>query len=585
MNLIKQEIGQTDTLKDPHYYARLHSFQGWHFINLRLYDSAIASWETARTYFLKTGDLFKYHLSGLQIANYKGRLGVFDQSQAYLLPAVEYFRETGNTDRELSCLYNLSYAYYVSNDLPRMYSYTIELLRRSREEGKCYNEKNALNQLSSYYMELKMYDSCKYYISQMLELIPTCRSINNDAARASGLFQLANIESAQDSNFNTEPVLKEATDLFVKRNNYTWISYTYAIRAEYHFRIQNYQRALQLADTGYQTAVDHNLRKERRDNAIILSKIHYALGNYKEAYDFNKEYTEIKLKSNPGTAQSSLIEEEMKIAAEKERKIMELKREQEVAHERYQRNVYLGIGILVLLVSIGLWSRLRFVRKASRIIKKERDRSEELLLNILPHEIAEELKENGSTQAKHHDKVTILFTDFKQFTQTAEKLSAEELVEEVDLCFRNFDGICEKYHIEKIKTIGDSYMAVGGLPVSKADSAKRATLAALEMSAWIKNRCNERIAQAKIPFEMRVGINTGPVVAGIVGVKKFQYDIWGDTVNTASRMESNGEVGKVNISESTYALIKNEPEFRFEPRGKVEVKGKGEVEMYFVYQA
>ena len=139
-----------------------------------------------------------------------------------------------------------------------------------------------------------------------------------------------------------------------------------------------------------------------------------------------------------------------------------------------------------------------------------------------------------------------------------------------------------KYGIEKIKTIGDAYMAAGGLPVPSDDSLKNTVLAALEMQAFISKRKLEMDAIGKHSFEMRVGIHTGSVVAGIVGVKKFQYDIWGDAVNTASRMESNGELGKVNISKHSYELIKDDAQFTFEKRGKIQAKGKGEIDMYFV---
>jgi class 3 adenylate cyclase len=207
---------------------------------------------------------------------------------------------------------------------------------------------------------------------------------------------------------------------------------------------------------------------------------------------------------------------------------------------------------------------------------------ENLLLNILPEEIAQELKLNGKAEARDFDVVSILFTDFKSFTETSAKLSASDLVAEINICFECFDGIIEKYDIEKIKTIGDAYMAAGGLPVPTDDSVKNTVLAALEMQAFIEERKKTQDLKGKPAFEMRVGIHTGPVVAGIVGVKKFQYDIWGDTVNTASRMESSGEVGKVNISQATYELLKDDPDFAFESRGKIEAKGKGEMEMYFV---
>ncbi|MBL7811563.1 MAG: adenylate/guanylate cyclase domain-containing protein [Bacteroidetes bacterium] len=213
-------------------------------------------------------------------------------------------------------------------------------------------------------------------------------------------------------------------------------------------------------------------------------------------------------------------------------------------------------------------------------IEKEKEISDNLLLNILPAEVADELKAKGRTDAKQFEKVTVLFTDFKDFTKLSEKMTAKELVEEINDCFIAFDKIVESYGIEKIKTIGDSYMCAGGLPVTNTTHAEDVVNAGLEMLKYISNRIIERTNSGKEPFQIRIGIHTGPVVAGIVGIKKFAYDIWGDTVNTASRMESSGDVGKVNISEATYALVKDK--FHCVHRGKIPAKGKGEIDMYFV---
>ena len=209
-------------------------------------------------------------------------------------------------------------------------------------------------------------------------------------------------------------------------------------------------------------------------------------------------------------------------------------------------------------------------------LDQEKRRSDDLLHNILPAETADELKRRGRAEARQYDRVTVLFTDFEGFTELAATLSPADLVRELDECFNAFDVIVAKHGVEKIKTIGDAYMAVGGLPVPNSTHPDDVVQAALEMRDFIRDR-----RRRGGPYlGMRIGVHTGPVVAGIVGKKKFQYDVWGDTVNTASRMESSGAAGQVNISQATHDFLGNR--FRFVPRGELEAKGKGRLAMFFV---
>ena len=237
---------------------------------------------------------------------------------------------------------------------------------------------------------------------------------------------------------------------------------------------------------------------------------------------------------------------------------------------------FLFVMNLTAVGALIFWMVYYFVGKKNFF----QERSEDLLHNILPEEIADELKAKGSADARHFDAVTVMFTDFKGFTKLSEKLSPTELVAEIDTLFKAFDNIISKYNIEKIKTIGDSYMCAGGLPVANITHAADIVNAAIDIRQFMQRHHEQRMSEHKLHFEIRIGIHTGPVVAGIVGDKKFSYDIWGDTVNTASRMESSGEAGKVNISGATYELVKEY--FNCTYRGKIKAKNKGEIDMYFV---
>lgn len=286
---------------------------------------------------------------------------------------------------------------------------------------------------------------------------------------------------------------------------------------------------------------------------------------------------------------SEKVAKEQLIREQKENELMKAELVAQQKSKEQELVLYAASGIVGILVMLALllFTRFRAKRKLAKSleetnkqIESERKRSDDLLLNILPAPIATELKEKGKAQARQYSEATVLFSDFINFTNIAEQLTPDELVLELDDCFKAFDFIIQKYtDIEKIKTIGDAYMCASGLEDRKIlpDNLVRA---ALEMQAFLQEHKQERQRLGKPYFEARIGIHTGPVVAGVVGVKKFAYDIWGDTVNIAARVESNGEAGRVNISETTYRLIKYSFDCLY--RGKVEAKNKGLIDMYFV---
>jgi class 3 adenylate cyclase len=329
-----------------------------------------------------------------------------------------------------------------------------------------------------------------------------------------------------------------------------------------------------------------NANYELQDAYLGLAENYANVSDYRNAYTYQTLFTAIKdtlynaemdkrlqafnlgYEIEKKTGYIALLEKEKAL------KDLDLKRQKAI------RNATALTGFLLLALAGGLFNRYRFVRKTNKIIAEEKERSEKLLLNILPAETAEELKAKGSATPKHYAMVSVLFTDFKGFTKIAEKLTAQELVEELNQCFMAFDHIIDKHGLEKIKTIGDAYMCAGGIPAQNSSNPVDIVKAALEIREFMDRLKQEREAQGKDYWELRIGIHTGPVVAGVVGKNKFAYDIWGDAVNTASRMESSGIPGQVNISGSTFEHIREH--FVCTHRGKIQAKNKGEIDMYIV---
>ncbi len=213
-------------------------------------------------------------------------------------------------------------------------------------------------------------------------------------------------------------------------------------------------------------------------------------------------------------------------------------------------------------------------------LESEKKKTDDLLLNILPAEMAEELKEKGQSNARTYSMVSVMFIDIAGLAMVNENTGAELAVGEIDHCFRAFDHIVETHGIEKIKTIGNVYLCAAGLPVPTLNHAERLVAAAREITSFMNKREQEQGGNSDFSFNTRIGISIGPVVAGIVGTKKFAYDIWGDTVNTAARMQQHCEPGRLNISGRTYEHVKTK--FNCVYRGKIEAKNKGMIDMYYV---
>lgn len=365
------------------------------------------------------------------------------------------------------------------------------------------------------------------------------------------------------------PYFKKALEIRIEMGNTQGLGLEYTGLGGTNNELGRYKEALGWCLKAYETNKGTKNLTVKKDACGCLYRAYKGLGQLDSALKYH-EIAEVLTDSVINIDREKEINRK-ELSYQFEKKALadslEFSKKEAVLKERTQKQKIglMGIGFGLLLMIALAFS-----------IYKGKKRSDELLLNILPEETAKELKQKGYADAKQFDEVTVLFTDFKGFTQISEKLSPTELVSAIDECFKAFDNIIGKYGIEKIKTIGDAYMAAGGLPVPHEVKPEDVVRAALEMRDWMLKYKEEK---GENGFEIRIGVHTGPVVAGIVGIKKFQYDIWGDTVNTASRMESSGEVGKVNISEATYQIVKND--FNCEPRGKIAAKGKGEINMYF----
>ena len=317
-----------------------------------------------------------------------------------------------------------------------------------------------------------------------------------------------------------------------------------------------------------------------------LASTYAAMGNYSKAFEYQQQLGIVKDSLFNETVQKKLNSLQFEFDLQKkEGEISLLTKDKalqdvEIERQRFVKNAF-AVGLVLIFVILFILYRDNRVKvRINKVLDSQKVQIEHLLLNILPVEVAKELQSTGNATPKSYENVSVLFTDFKGFTTIADSLSPHELVLELNKCFIAFDTIIEKYGLEKIKTIGDSYMCAGGLPTPSNNHHYNIVKAAMEIQAYVFDN-NEKRKSLGLPlWEIRVGINNGPVVAGVVGHKKYAYDIWGSTVNIASRMESSGVPGQVNISAATYDKIKDR--FVCIYRGKIHAKNAGEIDMYLV---
>jgi len=521
-----------------------------------------------------------YYLRGNKL-KLKGNL---QEALSDFLLAIKIAQNSKNLVGEGVTYMAMANVFSVMKDTKKAYSYyekAIAILRKSNEPLKLAS---ALSNLGDEYLKNNQ-------LAQALEYFSESGTYFEKSGYTSGIaYTLGNmgvIYFKQGKNKEAESNLNQAIQSLESIEDFYGISEYLIHLSDIYSKQNNWSKALSAAKRSYQLAVKNGYKDQISTSSLQLSKIYESTHKSNLSLSYFKKYVAYKDSvSNVKMVQDLADLRTNFEVSKKQAEVNILEKESEIQKllAKKQQNVIYATVVAIILISllvVGLFRRYQFIKKTNAIIESEKNRSNALLLNILPEETAAELKQSGSVRAKKFDSVSVLFTDFVGFTAYAENLSPEKLVESVDYYFSKFDAIIEKYDLEKIKTIGDAYMCAGGLPFETNDHAYKMILAAQEIIHCVALAKTERDV-SHVRFDIRIGISTGPVVAGVVGTKKFAYDIWGDTVNTASRMESNSETGKINISEATFELVKDR--FACEYRGNIEVKNRGRMNMYFIKQ-
>lgn len=490
------------------------------------------------------------------------------------LRSLKISEEINDTLRILTSLINIGAVYL---NKPATYNKALEYFLQSYTLSKAINDDYLLGtataNLGEIYYKMGNDDTALYYLNQSVKAYAGTEDLPyslNYIGRVNT--RKKNFNEAIKNHQEAYEIAKNLNTNLDMTQSLVGLAQAYFAKGDIESTIDTYKKSL---DVG----IPLRALTEIKDAYEGLSQAYLKKNDFVNAFQYQNLLLAIKdtiyntnTDKKLGTLQFTFDLEK------KESQIDLLSKEQElqqqvIKRQKFVRNSFIG-GFAVVLLFASVFFRQR------NKITKEKHRSDELLLNILPEKTAKELKETGKAKTKSFESVSVLFTDFKNFTQASEKLTPEQLVKEINHCYSEFDRIVSRHGVEKIKTIGDAYMCAGGLPDPNNTHPFDVVAAALEMAAFIEKNKIERMEKGEPYFELRLGVHTGPVVAGIVGIKKFAYDIWGDTVNTASRMESSGEVGKLNISGTTYEFVKDK--FTCIHRGKVEAKNKGLIDMYFV---
>lgn len=531
-------------------------------------------------YWNQSLDVFEKIKDDAGIANIVGNIGAVyfnqgadDKALEYTLKALQLAEKLGDTLRIISASINVGSIYHNKKD-PVALNYLLKAVPLVEQS----NNSDALIVITGNIGEIYFDDNNNQKaVEYFTKSIKAAGNSSEAAFSYNGIGKVnlreGKFETALQNHNTALEIAEKADDKFQVIRSLRGIADVYEKQNNTALAIQYYSKARVIAEQMDDVKVELKdlykdmsaayAKKNDFANAFALKSLYSDIKDTLYNLETRKKLNQLQFDFELSKKEGEIVLQEAKIKSEKQIRI----------------GVTIGLG-LILIIAFIIYRNYLQKAKINRILDKQNAQIEHLLLNILPKEVASELQATGGSKPRHFEQVSVLFTDFKGFTSIADKMSPEEVVQELNECFMAFDGIMEKYNLEKIKTIGDSYMCAGNIPTPNKDHVYNIIKAGMEIQDFMDKYNVSRIEQGLETWQLRMGVHVGPVVAGVVGIKKYAYDIWGSTVNVASRMESNGTPGRVNISAATYELIKHR--FECSHRGKIYAKNLGELDMYFI---
>jgi len=551
----------------PDDTAKLELLRNLSFNEIKDLKLALQYAEELITLSGQQGNDLYLHRGYFQKGNKKRLLGDLEEALDAYFKSVEAAGKANFTRGEGSAYGAIADIYSLSNNHPNAMLYYDKAIATLRKTDDPVALGAAISNAGDEFLNNNIYDSALLYFRESEKIF---EKVDYLTGKGYSLGNIGMVYANIGNNTLAEKNINEAIRILEESGDYYPICVYLISMSDIYLGKADEVKALDYALRSLELARQYGLKEQISDANLKLSELYERAGNTGESLGYYKQHIAYRDSVNNIKSVQKMADLRTNYEVSQKQIEVDLLNQQ----RRNQRVVLISLFIILGLITILLGTLYWYYRTISR----EKKRSESLLLNILPAETAKELKKNGKVDAVKFDQVTVLFTDFVEFSKLAEFAAPELLVKSIDFYFKGFDEITTKYGLEKIKTIGDSYMCACGLPTANKAHASNVIHAAKEMIELVRTELKAH--DDLNHFEIRIGVHTGPVIAGIVGIKKWQYDIWGDTVNIASRMESKSNPGRINISETTWQEIKDE--FPCEYRGEIEVKNRGLLKMYFL---